>query len=126
MSIPSEADPKSTKADYQSEITKKLLPVMDTMELLSGRWRIIIMTALYVGGTMRFNELKKNIPRITGRALSLDLKFLEEHFVISRTVKNTSPITVQYQLTDYGKSLDPVFRALTEWGMQHRKRIMGR
>jgi len=115
-----------TKVDYQSEITKKLLPVMDTMELLSGRWRVIIMTALYVGGTMRFNELKKNIPRITGRALSIDLKFLEEHEIISRKIKDTSPITVEYQLTDYGRSLDPVFSALTAWGVKHRKRIMGK
>ncbi len=115
-----------SQSDYKSEITKKLLPVMDTMELLSGRWRIIIMTALYVGGTMRFNELRKNIPRITGRALSMDLKFLEEHDIVSRTVKDTSPITVEYRLTAYGKSLDPVFRALTDWGMDHRRRVMGK
>ncbi|MEM8567527.1 MAG: helix-turn-helix domain-containing protein, partial [Bacteroidota bacterium] len=107
-------------------LSNKLLPVMDTMELLSGRWKIIIMTALYIGGTMRFNELKKNIPRITGRSLSIDLKFLEEHDIISRTLKDTSPITVEYQLTDYGRSLDPVFRALTEWGINHRKRMMGK
>ncbi|MEO1054985.1 MAG: helix-turn-helix domain-containing protein [Bacteroidota bacterium] len=121
-----EADLNNTHADHKSEITKKLLPVMDTMELLSGRWRIIIMTALYVGGVMRFNELRNNIPRITGRALSMDLKFLEAHDIVSRSIKDTSPITVEYQLTDYGKSLDPVFRSLTEWGIKHRKRIMNK
>ena len=98
---------------------------MDTMDLLSGRWRIIIMTALYVGGKMRFNELKKNIPRITGRSLSIDLKYLEEQDIISRTVKDTSPITVEYELTPYGKTLDSVFQTLTEWGIKHRKKIMG-
>jgi len=117
---------KNSINDYQSDITKKLLPVMDTMELLSGRWRIIIMTALYVGGKMRFNELKKNIPKITGRALSMDLKSLEEHGIISRTVKDTFPITVEYELTTYGKTLDHVFRALTDWGMKHRKKMMGK
>ncbi|MEM7513190.1 MAG: helix-turn-helix domain-containing protein [Bacteroidota bacterium] len=110
--------------NYHSEITNKLLPVMDTMELLSGRWKIIIMTALYVGGKMRFNELKRNIPRITGRALSLDLKYLEEHFIVSRSIRDTSPITVEYELTDYGKTLDSVFIALTEWGIEHRKRMI--
>ncbi len=84
------------------------------------------MTALYVGGTMRFNELRGNIPRITGRALSLDLKFLEAHDIVSRTIKDTSPITVEYELTDYGRSLDPVFRALTTWGQKHRNRVMRR
>ena len=110
----------------KEEITKKLLPVMDTMELLSGRWKIIIMTTLYLGGTMRFNEIKNSIPRITGRVLSKDLKFLESHKIVSRNVRDTSPITVEYTLTDYGKTLDSVFKALTEWGIKHRKKIIGR
>ncbi|MEO1031856.1 MAG: helix-turn-helix domain-containing protein [Bacteroidota bacterium] len=110
----------------KSEISKKLLPIMDTMELLSGRWRIIIMTTLYIGGIMRFNEIKRSIPRITGRVLSKDLKFLEEHNIVSRTVKDTSPITVEYKLTEYGLTLDSVFKELTEWGIKHRKKIIGR
>lgn len=117
---------KKEARDYQSDITKKLLPVMDTMDLLSGRWRIIIMTALYVGGNMRFNELKKNIPGITSRSLSMDLKYLEENGIVSRTVKDTFPITVEYELTKYGKTLDTVFQALTEWGIKHRKKIIGK
>lgn len=110
----------------KSEISQKLLPVMDTMELLSGRWKIIIMTTLYIGGTMRFNEIKNSIPRITGRVLSKDLKFLESHKIVSRTIKDTAPITVEYKLTEYGKTLDPVFQALTDWGMNHRKKIIGK
>ena len=110
----------------KSEISRKLLPVMDTMELLSGRWKIIIVTTLYLGGKMRFNEIKKSIPRITGRVLSKDLRFLEENKIVSRKVKDTSPITVEYELTEYGLTLDSVFRALTEWGMKHRKKIIGR
>ncbi|MEO0903006.1 MAG: helix-turn-helix domain-containing protein [Bacteroidota bacterium] len=109
----------------KTEIGKKLLPVMDTMELLSGRWKIVIMTTLYIGGTMRFNEIKNSIPRITGRVLSKDLKFLESHTIVSRTIKDSSPITVVYALTDYGKTLDSVFKALTEWGINHRKKIIG-
>ncbi|NAS12885.1 winged helix-turn-helix transcriptional regulator [Poritiphilus flavus] len=111
--------------DEKSEISKKLLPIMDTMELLSGRWKIIIMTTLYLGGRMRFNEIKRSIPRITGRVLSKDLKFLEQHDIVSRTVKDTSPITVEYELTEYGRTLDPVFKELTHWGIKHRKKIIG-
>ena len=99
---------------------------MDTMELLSGRWKIIIMTTLYLGGRMWFNEIKRSIPRITGRVLSKDLKFLEEHDIVSRTVKDTSPITVEYELTKYGLTLDAVFKELTEWGIKHRVKIIGR
>lgn len=109
----------------RKELTEKLLPIMDTMYLLSGRWKIVIMTTLYLGGKMRFNGIKRNIPKITGRTLSKDLKFLEENDIVERTVKDTSPITVEYELTDYGKTLDSVFKALTEWGKNHRKRIIG-
>lgn len=109
----------------KSDISKKLLPIMDTMELLSGRWKIIIMTTLYLGGKMRFNEIRRSIPRITGRVLSKDLKFLEEHGIVSRMVKDTSPITVEYELTNYGLTLDGVFRELTIWGIKHRQKIIG-
>ncbi len=112
--------------DKKTEISKKLLPIMDTMELLNGRWKIIIMTTLYLGGRMRFNDVKRSIPRITGRVLSKDLKFLEENGIVSRTVKDTSPITVEYELTEYGLTLDLVFKELTEWGIKHRKKIIGR
>jgi DNA-binding HxlR family transcriptional regulator len=108
----------------REEVRKKILPVMDTMEILSGRWKIVIMATLCVTGKMRFNELKNSIPKITGRVLSKDLKFLEEYGIVSRTVKDTSPITVEYQLTEYGLTLESVFEELTEWGNRHRKKII--
>ena len=117
---------KPVQQEVELEIKQKLIPVVDTMELLSGRWRIVIMTALYIGGTLRFNELKKHIPKITGRSLSIDLKYLEQHEIVSRTIRDTSPITVEYELTEYGRTLDSVFRALTEWGINHRKKIIGK
>jgi DNA-binding HxlR family transcriptional regulator len=112
--------------DKKEEVAQKLLPLMDTMELLTGKWKIIILTTLYLGGKMRFNDIKNSIPKITGRVLANDLRTLEEHQIITRTVKDTSPITVEYELTAYGKTLDAVFEALTDWGIQHRKRIIGK
>lgn len=116
---------RQAPATVEADIKRKLLPVLDTMELLSGRWRIVIMTALYIGGKMRFNELRKYIPRITGRSLLLDLKYLEQRGIVSRTIKDTAPITVEYELTEYGLTLDSVFQALSEWGTQHRKTMIG-
>jgi DNA-binding HxlR family transcriptional regulator len=109
----------------QTDCNEKLLPIMDAMDLLSGRWKIIIMTSLYINGKMRFNELKRSIPRVTGRTLSKDLKYLAENEIVRRTIKDTYPITVEYELTEYGQTLDTVFVALTEWGRNHRKRIIG-
>ena len=109
----------------REHLKQKLLPIVDTMELLSGRWKVVIMTTLYLGGTMRFNEIKRMIPGITGRMLSKDLKFLEEHDIVSRQVEATAmPVAVAYQLTPYGQSLDPVFKAINDWGLKHRKHIM--
>lgn len=112
--------------DKKVEVAQKLLPVMDTMEILTGKWKIIILTTLYLGGKMRFNEIKNSIPKITGRVLANDLRTLEENHIVLRTLKDTSPITVEYELTAYGKTLDTVFEALTDWGMQHRKKIIGK
>jgi DNA-binding HxlR family transcriptional regulator len=112
--------------DKRDKVAQKLLPVMDTMELLTGKWKIIILTTLYIGGKMRFNDIKNSIPKITGRVLANDLRTLEENQIVIRTVKDTSPITVEYELTAYGKTLDIVFNALTNWGIRHRKKMMGK
>jgi DNA-binding HxlR family transcriptional regulator len=112
--------------DKKVEVAQKLLPVMDTMELLTGKWKIIILTTLYIGGKMRFNDIKKSIPKITGRVLANDLRTLEENQIVLRTVKDTSPITVEYELTAYGNTLDGVFEALTSWGVKHRRKIIGK
>lgn len=111
--------------EIKEKVVKYVLPVMDTMEILSGRWKIVIISTLCAGGKMRFNELKANIPKITGRALSKDLKLLEAYEIVSRTIKDTSPITVEYELTNYGSTLGPVIDQLNEWGLQHREKIVG-
>lgn len=116
---------KKIENDFEAEMKKKLLPILDTMELLSGRWRIVIMTALFLGGKMRFSELKRLIPNLTGRSLSMDLKYLEQCGIVSRTVKDSSPVIVEYELTEYGLTLDPVFAALNEWGINYRKKVIG-
>ncbi|MEM9327173.1 MAG: helix-turn-helix domain-containing protein [Bacteroidota bacterium] len=121
---------KTEERDLTSErlrLKKKLLPIVDTMEILSGRWRVVIMTTLYLGGPLRFNEIRRMIPKITGRMLSKDLKFLEDHEIVSRkTIVTMSPIAVEYELTAHGKTLDPVFRAINDWGSKHRERIMNK
>lgn len=113
-----------TANQNREQLKKKLLPIMDTMDLLNGKWRVIIMTTLYISGKMRFNEIKRIIPTITSRMLSKELKYLEEHQIVSRSTKNTVPITVEYELTKYGMSLDKVFIAITDWGTKHRHKMM--
>lgn len=113
-------------ASGYTECTKHLLPLMDTMDLLSGRWKFVILLALWFGGKMRFKEIQRNIPKITGKVLSKELKDLEEHGILTRTVFDTAPISVVYELTDYGKTLDKVIMALREWGVNHRKKVLSK
>jgi DNA-binding HxlR family transcriptional regulator len=66
----------------------------------------------------------REIHGITPRMLSKELKDLEVNQLVKRTVYDTSPVTVEYSLTPYGKSLQKVIEELRTWGTQHRKRIL--
>lgn len=100
------------------------LPLMDTLDLISGRWKLVIVMALLHRGKMRFNELRTHVNGISGKVLSSELKTMEENLPVRRTVKDTSPITVEYDLTAYGKTLEPIALTLVTWGQKHRSQIM--
>lgn len=103
-----------------------LLAVQDTMDVLSGKWRMPILVALYIGGKMCFKELKRELHGISAKVLTKELRDLEEHKLISRHVLNNRRITVQYDMTPYGKSLEDVIMMMLYWGLQHRKEITGK
>lgn len=73
---------------------------------------------------MRFSEIERAIGNITPRMLSKELKDLEQNELVERRVYPTMPVSVDYRLTDYGRSLSTVMTALGEWGQTHRRRIM--
>ncbi|GAB3219787.1 helix-turn-helix transcriptional regulator [Algoriphagus aestuariicola] len=97
-------------------------PVTDALYVLNGKWKLPILISLQFGNK-RFGQIAKEIPKITDRMLSKELRELEANKLVKRTIHDTFPVTVEYSLTDYGHSLDPVFKALAEWGIQHRERI---
>lgn len=104
---------------------KKVRAINDAMYVLGGKWTIHIMTSLYYG-KKRYSDILEDIDGISGKMLSRSLKEMEINMLISRVVKDTRPITVQYELTEYGKKLIPVIDKLAEWGMEHRKKLAGR
>lgn len=88
-----------------------------TMKFIGGKWKSVILIHLK-NGTMRYNELRKIIPTITERTLSLQLKQLEEDGLITRKVYTSKPpLKVDYTLTEFGKTLIPVLNAIAEWGV---------
>jgi DNA-binding HxlR family transcriptional regulator len=96
--------------------------VMDTMELLSGKWKFPIIVTLTFR-TYRFKELAREVG-ISPRMLSKELKELEMNKLVTRTVYDTKPVTVEYSITPYAKSLDKVIDEMRDWGVKHRALIM--
>lgn len=99
-----------------------LLPVRDALDVLSGKWKLPIIMALTFGN-YRFKELHRQVG-ITPKMLSKELKEMEQHNLVKRTVYDTIPVSVEYSLTPHGKTLKDVLRTLGEWGAKHRKHIM--
>lgn len=96
----------------------------DTVELIGGKWKILILSLLATNSPMRFSEIERAIGSITPRMLSKELKDLEQNELVERRAYPTMPVSVDYRLTDYGRSLDSVMVALGDWGKNHWKRIM--
>jgi DNA-binding HxlR family transcriptional regulator len=90
-------------------------PVEATLDLIDGKWKAIILYHL-LKGTLRFNELRRRLAKITQRMLTRQLRELEEVGLVSRTVFAEVPLRVEYALTTQGQSLEPVIRALWVWG----------
>lgn len=99
------------------------LAIRDTMELLSGKWKVRIIGALSFG-PMRFMALKESIDGIAAKMLSKELQDLELNGLVRRTVLNTKPIAVEYELTEYGGTVKPIIEVIADWGKQHRLRVI--
>jgi DNA-binding HxlR family transcriptional regulator len=92
-----------------------------TLTVLSGKWKILILWQL-IRRECRFNELRRAIKGVSQHMLTQQLRDLERHGIISRTVFPEVPPRVEYALTEHGESLKSVIRALAGWGHVHLKR----
>jgi DNA-binding HxlR family transcriptional regulator len=88
-----------------------------TMRYIGGKWKAIVLWYLR-NDKKRFSELKKHIPDITEKMLSLQLKSLEEDGIVKRTVYAEVPPRVEYEMTDFGRTLIPVVEAIAKWGRE--------
>ncbi len=101
-------------------VDDKLYPctVSLAMDLIGGKWKAVILYHLK-DGEKRYNELRKEMPGVTERTLSLQLKQLEEDKLLSRKVYGDKPpVKVIYSLTNFGKSCTPLLDAILIWGNQ--------
>jgi DNA-binding HxlR family transcriptional regulator len=102
-----------------------VVPVRDALDVISGKWKLLILISI-AAGYNRFREIQRNTPKITPKVLAKELKDLEEHRLVKRTVYDETPVTVEYNLTPYAETLEKVILALSEWGTNHRKQIFGK
>ncbi|MEK6540771.1 MAG: helix-turn-helix domain-containing protein [Pseudomonadota bacterium] len=93
-------------------------PAEALLDLVSGRWRIVIIWHL-LGGSMRFNALQRSLGAITHRTLARTLRAMEDDGLVSRTSHGTVPPRVDYALTPRGQSLAPVLRMMEDWARHH-------
>lgn len=106
------------------EQNQKIMAARDVMEILSGKWKIQILAALMFKGNLRFMDLLRSVEGIGAKMLSKELQDLEANLLVKRTVLPTKPITVDYAITPYGKTLSSVINTIINWGVNHRKTIM--
>lgn len=97
--------------------------ISDAMSILSGKWKFHILGTLIEGNKLGFMELLREIDGIGSKMLSKELQDLEMNRLVNRTVKNTKPITVEYTITGYGKTLAPLIDTLANWGIEYRQLV---
>ena len=118
---------KIKKKENKTEVNclSMMLPIRDALDVISGKWKLMILISIRFGNK-RFGEIEKSIPKITPKVLAKELKDMEEHKLIKRTVYDDYPVVIEYTVTEYSNSLEGVIAALRDWGVNHRKKILGK
>jgi DNA-binding HxlR family transcriptional regulator len=100
-----------------------ILSINDTLNVISGKWKLPIIGSILCG-KKRFTDIQRNIPKISPRMLSKELKELELNGMLMRTVYDSKPVSVEYELTRSGKTITEVLDKMLEWGIKHREAVI--
>ncbi|NHN33027.1 winged helix-turn-helix transcriptional regulator [Paenibacillus agricola] len=101
------------------EAKHTLCLVNPALEVIAGKWKTTILLILLFEGTKRFSELNNAIPLITKKMLTSQLRELEDQDIILREVYPVVPPKVEYSLTEYGRTLEPILHLMHDWGSAH-------
>jgi len=101
-----------------------LCPIEQLLVLIGGRWKPVILWWLFESKKpLRFKTLRHNMPRISQKVLTQQLRELERDELVKRQMFAEMPVRVEYSLTAFGRELRPVLRVLDSWS---RKHVVGR
>lgn len=103
---------------------KEIMAIHDTMDVLRGKWKIAIISTMCYYSNRRFSDILNDLNGISNKQLSKELKELEQNKLIKRTVLDTQPVSVHYNLTEYGSSLQSLIYDLAAWGAKHRQAVV--
>jgi DNA-binding HxlR family transcriptional regulator len=94
-------------------------PVARTLDLIGERWTILLLRDLLRQGPRRFQDFQASLPGVAPNVLSARLKAMEENGLVERRLYSERPARLDYVLTDKGKSLGPVVKAMRDWGARY-------
>lgn len=97
-------------------------PVEATADILGGKWKTVILYYL-LQGSKRFNELRRLLPEVTQRMLTLQLRELEQDGIVHREIYKEIPPKVEYSLTEFGTSLGPIVAQMLDWGERYLEQV---
>lgn len=115
---------KKITVNIPSHCQQSLTGIRDLQDLLGGKWKVTIVSTLFYVGRLRFMVLLRYMEGISPKILSKELKDLEMNHLIKRTVCDTKPVTVEYELTELGCSFSKVLKEMADWGIAYRNTII--
>jgi DNA-binding HxlR family transcriptional regulator len=114
---------KDTSTNFENKVSlSNECPGIYAANLIGGRWTLAICCYLR-DGKLRFGELRKCLPKITERMLTLELRKMEQNKLVKRTIYAQVPPKVEYELTDIGMEISPILTMLEKWGKKHQEVI---
>ena len=107
--------------DHKYDHLRESCPVKAAVDVIRGRWKPSILRELR-DGMKRFTALRAALPQVTAQTLALQLRQLEADEIVTRTIFQEIPARVEYQLSDYGRTLSGVMEELESWGVKYLQR----
>lgn len=100
---------------------KYTCPIDFSLSFIDGKWKILILSHLYYFSNRSYSDFCNNLPGVSEKMLSQQLKDLERDQLISKTILSQKPYRVEYSLTELGKTFTPLYQFLSDWGIQYLK-----
>jgi len=115
--------PKASQVVYDLLMAKNYdihdCPVAQTLDLIGERWTILLLRDLLLHGPRRFQDFQASLSGIAPNTLSSRLKAMEDNGLVRRELYSERPPRLEYVLTDKGKSLGPIVKAMRDWGTKN-------